>query len=190
MERQKLFDRKMRFVRLESKGKVYSPRVDSYYERQHSILCYDIELPGVQWEDLKVVLGYSSITRQKSLWVWGMSLSPLWLENFRSQANPSSPASMAGSNSNIGESLRLQLVSAGSMTLIPAIGPIHHPMQRTMERIHGEFYRLLSVPVQTRSGDIVINLVNGILSIAIQCKPPLTPNELLVTQEELDVKWR
>ncbi|KAJ4500531.1 hypothetical protein C8R41DRAFT_863119 [Lentinula lateritia] len=188
MERQKLFDRKMCFVHLESKGKVYSPRVDSYYERQHNILCYDIELPGVRQEDLKVVLGYSAITRQKSLWVWGMSLSPLWLEDLRSQANPNLPPLMASSNSNIGELLQLRLVSAGSMTLIPAIGPIRHPMQRTMERIHGEFYRLLSVPVQTREADIVLNLVNGILSIAIQCKPPLTPNELLVTQEELDVK--
>ncbi|KAJ3912535.1 hypothetical protein F5877DRAFT_84705 [Lentinula edodes] len=160
------FDSMLRFVRLLSLT-VYTPRVDSYYDYQNHILHYDVEIPGVRRQYVKVTIGYSAILKQRNITVWGVSPAPHWpIQNTLYPADASS--STGGSDRPIAT---------------PNNGTIA-PLQQTMERVHGEFYRLLAIPVGAQ--DINAVLSNGILSITIKCREPLTHTETVVTQEAIE----
>ncbi|KAJ3915458.1 hypothetical protein C8J55DRAFT_556854 [Lentinula edodes] len=192
MERPSDFDTRIKSVRSITQSALFTPRVDSYHEQRNHILCYDVELPGVQRENLKVVLGYSPIFKQKSITIWGVSLSPLWpfVTSPLEDVHSSSTSSLALTTSPVVDNrlpFKLVPTPSGSLVTSPIVGGISSPIQRTMERIHGEFCRRLLVPPQTQPSDIVIHLEHGILSIAIKCDKPLTANELLAIQEVLEV---
>ncbi|KAJ3901847.1 hypothetical protein F5879DRAFT_991544 [Lentinula edodes] len=189
METQPNFNSAIRFVRSIS-TMIYTPRVDSYYEHQNGILHYDVEVPGVRRGHLRVILGNSPLLRHRSIIVWGVSVAPHWpipsyllsQEDIVGSSPVVSPLVHARASS--GQPNRSSSTSTiAPSTITPIVSTVDRPQHQTMERAHGEFYRLLNVPAKTQVSDINVILANGSLSILIKCNEPLTPDELEVTQE-------
>ncbi|KAJ4464135.1 hypothetical protein C8J55DRAFT_494072 [Lentinula edodes] len=181
MENQANFNSIIRTVRSISTT-TYTPQVDSYYESQNGMLHYEVEVPGVRRGHIRVILGYSPLLRHKSITVWGVSIAPQWpnasplLSQGDTLGSVSVPRPLPSPNPTIVPS-----------TVAPIVGTIDRPLQRMMERVHGEFYRLLNVPAKTQVSDINVILAYGVLSIRIKCDEPLTANEIQATQEIIEV---
>ncbi|KAJ3872639.1 hypothetical protein F5051DRAFT_444990 [Lentinula edodes] len=160
------------------------PRVDSQYDCQSHILHYNVELPGVQRQHLKVITAYSSIFKERNLVVWGMSLAPNWHvprkfglcvhENSLAPPRLSPPVDLQRS------SREFHGYIAAPYDMMSA------PLQATMERAHGEFYRVLRIPAKTQLCDIIAVLSNGILSFTIRCDKPLMQDEIPAAQEMVE----
>lgn len=148
MESQANFESTLHFVRQLSSA-AYTPRVDSQYDHQSHILHYHVELPGVQRRHVKVIIGYSTIFQQQNIVVWGMSLAPHWPT--QSMSSSHSCNNSAETTGRFGPLVDSQ---SSSRELHGYIGPPEDatlvPFQETMERVHGEFYRVLPVPAKTQ----------------------------------------
>ncbi|KAJ4468078.1 hypothetical protein C8R41DRAFT_925472 [Lentinula lateritia] len=188
------FNSTIRFVRSMTSS-LYTPRVDSYYNQKNQTLHYDIDVPGVQRSHLRAIFGYSAVLQNKNIAVWGASLAPYWPVQALSHSQEDSaellPMSspLMDQNSGEGEPDRpfSTVTNTSSSQMIPVVASVDRPMQRMMERNHGEFYRLLNVPAKTKVSDINVVLANGTLKIMIKCNKPLTANEVLATQEVIEV---
>ncbi|KAJ4467293.1 hypothetical protein C8R41DRAFT_925843 [Lentinula lateritia] len=106
----------------------YDPNTELKDAQINHILHYDVEIPGVRHQNVKVTTGYSAIMKQRNIAVWGVSLAPHW------------PAHLVGAFSTTRES-NMPIATPDNETAMP--------VQQTMERAHGEFYRLLAIPTGT-----------------------------------------
>ncbi|KAJ3930426.1 MAG: hypothetical protein NXY57DRAFT_1086275 [Lentinula lateritia] len=173
MENQANFNSIIRTVRSISTT-TFTPQVDSYYESQNGMLHYEVEVPG-------------------SITVWGVSIAPQWpnasplLSQGDTLGSVPVPRPLVGAGLSSGQSHQPSPnPTIVPSTVVPIVGTIDRPLQRMMERVHGEFYRLLNVPAKTQVSDINVILAYGVLSIRIKCDEPLTANEIQATQEIIE----
>ncbi|KAJ4465852.1 hypothetical protein C8R41DRAFT_926380 [Lentinula lateritia] len=172
----------------------FTPQVDSYYESQNGMLHYEVEVPGVRRGHIRVVLGYSPLLRHKSITMWGVSIAPQWpnasllLSQGDTLGSVPVPRPLVGAGLSSGQSHQPSPnPTIVPSTVVPIVGTIDRPLQRMMEQVHGEFYRLLNVPAKTQVSDINVILAYSVLSIRIKCDEPLTANEIQATQEIIEV---
>ncbi|KAF9027694.1 hypothetical protein BDP27DRAFT_1437087 [Rhodocollybia butyracea] len=148
----------------------YQPRLDCHYDKATTSLKATIELPGVHRENLHITLVDSAINHVRSLSIWGFMLPPY---------------------SSISGVTNIEATSSTDESQPSASSQSHRfdmPFQYMLrEWKYGEFYRLLPVPSETKSTDVLVVLDAGVLYITISLQEPLTQEEVDASREVISL---
>ncbi|KAF9064563.1 hypothetical protein BDP27DRAFT_1367065 [Rhodocollybia butyracea] len=146
----------------------YQPRLNCHYDVAAAALKASIELPGVCKDNLHVTLVDSAINHVRNLSIWGFLLPPY---------SPISGVTSAA--------------ASGAEAPQSASGPYpgsNMPFQYMLrERKYGEFYRLLPVPPETKSNDVLVILDAGVLYVTVSFQKPLTQEEVDASREVINL---
>ncbi|KAJ3897762.1 hypothetical protein F5879DRAFT_995570 [Lentinula edodes] len=133
------------------------PRMDTNYDAERGVVWAFVELPGVHWENLKVILAHDPIICQRGIQIWGFTLPPDW------------QSGQTGVCSSIGD--LMPPMTDSTMSLASGYGT---PNLTLHERKYGEFFRFLPVPTMTKAREIYVELNAGVLTISFICQKSTT----------------